>query len=241
MNNNYADKIKNHWLGGLIIISIACISTTWFVAYEILVKPRDFVIEQLTGDKYDRIRLEKEYSNLKKEKDEILSKSVDKNLYYSILDENNDLKSLKLYTKDLEKELNNLKRKQGVNNSEMQTILRSKDSLNLIIKHYNSAKLILSSITALELELDMTEASLFDKLQELTEQKVDYEREKIECEMCKSNNKSGNNEDCLSVCQYAAEEMAKVELLEAEVEHTKKKISNLNERLKILQNKLEIN
>lgn len=241
MNDNYVDKIKNHWFGSLIIITIACISTTWFVAYELLVKPRDFVIEQLTGDKYDKIRLEKEYSNLQKEKDELFSRSVDKNLYDNLLDENDEFKSLKLHTEDLERELISINRKQGVINSNMQSILRSKDSLNLIIRHYNSAELLFSNIAAIERELEKTEASLLGKLQELADQKERYEYDKIECEMCKSNNKSGNNEDCSSVCQYAAEELVKVEMIEAEVELIKNKISNQNERLKILQNRIEIN
>ena len=40
------EKARKHWFVGIISISIICISITWVVAIEILVKPRDFKIEQ---------------------------------------------------------------------------------------------------------------------------------------------------------------------------------------------------
>lgn len=40
------EKAKKHWFVGVISIAVLCISITWGVAVEILVKPRDFIIEQ---------------------------------------------------------------------------------------------------------------------------------------------------------------------------------------------------
>jgi len=40
------EKAKKHWFVGIISITVLCISITWIVAIEILVKPRDFIIEQ---------------------------------------------------------------------------------------------------------------------------------------------------------------------------------------------------
>jgi hypothetical protein len=40
------EKLKEHWLGGVILIGCAIAGTTWFIANEVLVKPRDFAIEQ---------------------------------------------------------------------------------------------------------------------------------------------------------------------------------------------------
>jgi hypothetical protein len=40
------DKLKKHWLGGIIILVAACVGVTWTIANELLVKPRDFTIKQ---------------------------------------------------------------------------------------------------------------------------------------------------------------------------------------------------
>jgi hypothetical protein len=40
------EKAKKHWFVGIISIAVLCISITWIVAVELLVKPRDFIIEQ---------------------------------------------------------------------------------------------------------------------------------------------------------------------------------------------------
>jgi len=40
------EKAKKHWFVGIISIAVLCIGITWVVAVEILVKPRDFIIEQ---------------------------------------------------------------------------------------------------------------------------------------------------------------------------------------------------
>ena len=40
------EKAKKHWFVGIISIAIICISITWVVAIELLVKPRDLKIEQ---------------------------------------------------------------------------------------------------------------------------------------------------------------------------------------------------
>ena len=40
------EKARKHWLVGIISIAVICISITWVVAIEILVKPRDFSIDQ---------------------------------------------------------------------------------------------------------------------------------------------------------------------------------------------------
>jgi hypothetical protein len=40
------EKARKHWFVGIISIAIICISITWVVAIEILVKLRDFKIEQ---------------------------------------------------------------------------------------------------------------------------------------------------------------------------------------------------
>ena len=40
------DRIKKHWLSGAILLASSCISATWITSTELLVKPRDFTIEQ---------------------------------------------------------------------------------------------------------------------------------------------------------------------------------------------------
>jgi hypothetical protein len=40
------EKLKEHWFGGVILFGCAVAGTTWLIANEILVKPRDFTIEQ---------------------------------------------------------------------------------------------------------------------------------------------------------------------------------------------------
>ena len=42
--------IKSHPMWGIFVIVFFCVGTTWTVANEILVKPRDFTIEQLNTD-----------------------------------------------------------------------------------------------------------------------------------------------------------------------------------------------
>ena len=46
LNMSLIDKVKEHWIGSLVAFAAICIGTTWIVATEILVKPRDFTIEQ---------------------------------------------------------------------------------------------------------------------------------------------------------------------------------------------------
>jgi hypothetical protein len=41
------EKIKGHWFVGLVVFACILISSTWYVSYELLVKPRDFEIERL--------------------------------------------------------------------------------------------------------------------------------------------------------------------------------------------------
>jgi hypothetical protein len=43
---NLIDRIKEHWVGGLVAFTALCIGTTWIIVNELLVKPRDFTIEQ---------------------------------------------------------------------------------------------------------------------------------------------------------------------------------------------------
>ncbi len=40
------DRVKEHWLGGVILVGAVSVATTWFIANEVLVKPRDFTIQQ---------------------------------------------------------------------------------------------------------------------------------------------------------------------------------------------------
>jgi len=40
------ESIKKHWLGGAISLASTCIVAAWFTSNELLVKPRDFTIEQ---------------------------------------------------------------------------------------------------------------------------------------------------------------------------------------------------
>ena len=40
------DKLRNHWLGSLVVLGATCASVTWIVATEVLVKPRDFTTQQ---------------------------------------------------------------------------------------------------------------------------------------------------------------------------------------------------
>jgi hypothetical protein len=39
--------VKKHWLVGCIIIAAVCITTTWQALNELLVRPRDYEINQL--------------------------------------------------------------------------------------------------------------------------------------------------------------------------------------------------
>jgi hypothetical protein len=57
------EKARKHWFVGIISIAIICISIAWVVAIELLVKPRDFKIEQ---QKEEITQLEDEIEKLKK-------------------------------------------------------------------------------------------------------------------------------------------------------------------------------
>jgi hypothetical protein len=41
------ELVKKHWLIGCIIIAAVCITSTWQTLNELLVKPRDYEINQL--------------------------------------------------------------------------------------------------------------------------------------------------------------------------------------------------
>ncbi|MCP4344079.1 MAG: hypothetical protein GY795_00960 [Desulfobacterales bacterium] len=60
--DNIIEKTKKHWFIGVIIIGVACISTTLFLANELLVKPRDFALNEREKKIADK---EKELSELK--------------------------------------------------------------------------------------------------------------------------------------------------------------------------------
>ena len=40
------DKLKRHWIIGVIMIASVCVSATWFSLTELFVKPRDYTINQ---------------------------------------------------------------------------------------------------------------------------------------------------------------------------------------------------
>ena len=54
------DLFKSHWLGWTIIVGAATFGTTWFLANELLVKPRDFEISRLKSGVVDKgdVRIE---------------------------------------------------------------------------------------------------------------------------------------------------------------------------------------
>ena len=47
------ERLGKHWLVGAFTLAATCVGTTWYVANEILVKPRDYTIKQLENLKND--------------------------------------------------------------------------------------------------------------------------------------------------------------------------------------------
>ena len=43
------ERLREHWIGGVVALCVASVGLTWAVITEVSVKPRDFVIEQQKG------------------------------------------------------------------------------------------------------------------------------------------------------------------------------------------------
>jgi DNA repair exonuclease SbcCD ATPase subunit len=92
---NLFERVKQHWIGGVIAIAFLCMSTTWFAINEILVRPRDFEIEKLT----------KEHLNLKSELNELKTRIA--NSKEGELQE--EVRNLKIQIEKSDKEVTDLK------------------------------------------------------------------------------------------------------------------------------------
>lgn len=250
---NLIDKLKAHWLGGCIGLAAICIGSTWLIASEILVKPRDLIIEQhmaeiqkiranlhdlkdrqdkLADDsaitaKFDRIR--KEYENLQVIYQN-LRKASDKSFEENkkLLSELAELRKNRKKVEDNNKSLN----------SEISRLKGRLAKLEKLDLDNQRRSALITSIATLEKKKEQLKVNIAREFAELQRIRSSAESFQEQCELCKSISKLCNQEEMKSVCSKAAEFRGLTHEKREEVEWLRKESKILGDQIHNLQDKL---